>query len=754
VVKVVTLGEVLVEIMAQDVGSGFLGPLPLLGPFPSGAPAIFIDQVAKLGQPCGIVSCVGDDDFGRLNLKRLAGDGVDTRSVEISSEYVTGSAFVRYRPDGDRDFVHNIKHAACGHVQLTDAALELLAECGHLHISGSTLLSTQTIDITKRAVVLVRDHGGSISFDPNIRANAASDPEIRRALEWMLRNCDIFLPSAEELPLLTNATGARDAVDEALGLGVTCVVVKHGAGGATYYDADGSLSAQGYQVDELDPTGAGDCFDATFVTCRILGRTVAESLDYANASGALAVGAQGPMEGTSTFAQLEKLTSRDHGKSVRRLHALISNAAGPRPSTPPAALTSVCSAHPTVVEAAMLQAAADGVAVLIEATCNQVNHQGGYTGLTPAAFRDEVYGTADRTGFPQEHIVLGGDHLGPNPWRHLPPEAALTQAEIMVDAYVAAGYQKIHLDTSMGCLGEPEHLPDQLTAARAARLAVVAEQASAGAARKPSYVVGTEVPVPGGASADIDHLEVTPPEAVLATLEAHRRAFTEAGVQAAFERVIAVVVQPGVEFDNQKVFIYQPARARQLSATLSEMPGLVFEAHSTDYQPPDSLAQLVTDGFAILKVGPGLTFAMREGLYALDQIAVALDPAWGEHSLVAAMEKEMLANPRYWQPYYRGDPNRLRILRHFSYSDRIRYYWAAPSPQLAVKRLMDHLSRVVIPEPLISQFLPTLYPRVASGAVEPTPKVMVTELVRDVLRVYATACGIRAPSPSWQARTG
>ena len=311
----------------------------------------------------------------------------------------------------------------------------------------------------------------------------------------------------------------------------------------------------------------------------------------------------------------------------------------------------------------------------------------------------------------------------------------------MVAAYVFAGYQKIHLDTSMGCQGEPEHLPDELTAARAARLAVIAEQAAAGATRKPSYVIGTEVPVPGGASAEIDHLKVTRPEAVLATLEAHRHAFAAAGVPAAFERVIAVVVQPGVEFDNQKVVVFEPKRARRLSATLAEMPGLVFEAHSTDYQPAESLAQLVTEGFAILKVGPGLTFAMREGLYALDEIAGALDPEWREHSLVAEMEREMIANPRFWQPYYRGEPDRQRVLRHFSYSDRIRYYWASPSPQRAVQRLIDQLSRTSIPEPLISQFLPTLYPRVASGALEPVPKALVTQLVCDVLRTYAVACG-------------
>jgi D-tagatose-1,6-bisphosphate aldolase subunit GatZ/KbaZ len=187
--------------------------------------------------------------------------------------------------------------------------------------------------------------------------------------------------------------------------------------------------------------------------------------------------------------------------------------------------------------------------------------------------------------------------------------------------------------------------------------------------------------------------------------------------------------------------VYKPERARELSAALNEMPGLVFEAHSTDYQPPDSLARLVEDGFAILKVGPGLTFALREALYALDQIAAALYPGWCENSLMAVMEAEMVANPAYWQSHYRGDPAGQRVLRHFSYSDRIRYYWAFSAPQEAVRRLLDRLRGTSIPEPLISQFLPTLYPRVASGALDPVPKTLVLEAVRDVLRVYAAACG-------------
>ncbi len=740
VAKVVTLGEILVEIVAEKRGRGFRQPVQLVGPFPSGAPAIFIDQVAKLGQACGIIGCVGDDDFGWLNLKRLGDDGVDVKAVEILPGYVTGSAFVRYRESGDRDFVYNIRDSACGQLRLTDAALGLLGECGHLHVSGASLSSAHLSEMAMRAVELVKSNGGSISFDPNIRKEVTSDPEARAALEAMLARCDTFLPSGEELTLLTEATTPEAAIREILGSGVSAIVVKNGANGATYHDATGSVSAPGYPVDELDPTGAGDCFGATFVTCRLQGRSVEESLDYANASGARAVGIRGPMEGTSSFAQLDALRSgaRESGR-MTRLQTLVSLRSGGA-GVGPAGITSVCSAHPMVVEAAIRQAASDGTTALIEATCNQVNHQGGYTGLTPVAFRDQVHRIADQVGFPRQNIVLGGDHLGPSPWRHLPAEAALAQAEAMMAAYVAAGYKKIHIDTSMGCQGEPDHLSDSVTAERAARLAVIAEAVAADTSTAPRYVIGTEVPVPGGAAAEIVHLEVTRPEAVAATLEAHRRAFAAAGAEAGFEAVIALVVQPGVEFDDRNVVVYRPERARELSAALGEMPGLVFEAHSTDYQPPESLARLVGDGFAILKVGPGLTFALREALYALDQIAAALDPGWCEHSLMATMEGEMLANPGYWQSHYRGEPGSQRVLRHYSYSDRIRYYWASPASQEAVQRLLDRLTVTDIPEPLISQFLPKLYPRVASGAVDPVPRTLALEAVRDVLRVYAAAC--------------
>lgn len=402
-------------------------------------------------------------------------------------------------------------------------------------------------------------------------------------------------------------------------------------------------------------------------------------------------------------------------------------------------ITSVCSAHPLVIEQALRQAAEDGCPALIEATCNQVNQDGGYTGLNPAGFRDMVLRQADAIGLARGQVILGGDHLGPNPWRSLPAEAALERAEAMVAAYVEAGFEKIHLDTSMGCAGEPAGLADELTASRAARLAQVAEAAARRVGTTPHYIVGTEVPTPGGATEDIAHLQVTRPEAVQATFEVHRASFADAGLRAAFERVIALVVQPGVEFGHTDVAVYRPSEAAALSATLADLP-VVFEAHSTDYQPDEALAALVRDGFAILKVGPGLTFALREALYGLDAIATALDPEWSAQSLAAAMERVMLADPSHWRSHYHGGAAEVRVLRHYSYSDRIRYYWPDQAATAAVTALLARLETIRIPQTLISQYLPRLYGRVAAGRLGADAAALLAQPVRDVLRAYAGAC--------------
>jgi D-tagatose-1,6-bisphosphate aldolase subunit GatZ/KbaZ len=406
-------------------------------------------------------------------------------------------------------------------------------------------------------------------------------------------------------------------------------------------------------------------------------------------------------------------------------------------------VTSVCSAHPLVLEAAMRDAVEHGYVLLIEATVNQVNHLGGYTGLTPERFRDEVHEIAAAVGLPAQRLVLGGDHLGPNPWRTLPAEQALANARETVSAYVTAGFQKIHLDTSMGCAGEPPALDDATTATRAAQLAEVAERAGGEADVLPRYVIGTEVPKPGGATESLDELEVTSAAAAQESFAVHGDAFARAGVSDAFERVIALVVQPGVEFGHTDVVAYQPQRAVALAGSLRELPGVVFEAHSTDYQPDECLAALVRDGFAILKVGPALTFALREALYGLQYIAQTLRPGWGERGLIECMEEVMLSDPSHWREHYHGDADSERVLRHFSYSDRIRYYWPDARATAAVTTLLTRLDERDIPATLLSQFLSRQYARVAAGDREATGRELVIGAVRDALAPYerATAAG-------------
>ncbi len=313
---IVTIGEILVEIMARTRGDGFREPLALLGPFPSGAPAIFIDQVARLGAAAGMIACVGDDDFGRLNIERLQRDGVDVGAIRIDPDLVTGSAFVRYREDGERDFVFNIRHSASGAMRIDDAADRLLRSCRHLHVMGSSLFSDHLIEAANGAVARVRDSGGTVSFDPNVRKEILRAPGMRAALQDMLRRCDIFLPSGPELTLLTQATDEAGAIAEILALGVREIVVKRGADGASHYDRDGAHHAPAFRVAEIDPTGAGDCFGATFVTCRLMGMGAADSLRYATASGALAVGVRGPMEGASSFADLDALIAKQAGDAA------------------------------------------------------------------------------------------------------------------------------------------------------------------------------------------------------------------------------------------------------------------------------------------------------------------------------------------------------------------------------------------------------------------------------------------------------
>ncbi|NSL19937.1 sugar kinase [Agrobacterium tumefaciens] len=302
----ITAGEILVEIMATTVGDGFLEPQTLIGPFPSGAPAIFIDQVARCGGSAGIIAAVGDDDFGRLNIERLRRDGVDISAIATVADRPTGSAFVRYRENGARDFVFNIAHSAARETHMTDKAQALIEQAGHAHVMGSAFAIAGIGEIILEAIKSVKARGGSVSFDPNIRKELVQGNEGRKLIDDLLDVTDLLLPSGEELQAASGLDDEDAAIEKLLASGIGEIVLKRGAQGASHFSrAYGRIDAPGLTVSEIDPTGAGDCFGATYLTCRRLGMHPERALAYANASGAHNVIKRGPMEGAASLAELD-----------------------------------------------------------------------------------------------------------------------------------------------------------------------------------------------------------------------------------------------------------------------------------------------------------------------------------------------------------------------------------------------------------------------------------------------------------------
>ncbi|WP_022939864.1 tagatose-bisphosphate aldolase subunit KbaZ [Psychromonas hadalis] len=403
---------------------------------------------------------------------------------------------------------------------------------------------------------------------------------------------------------------------------------------------------------------------------------------------------------------------------------------------------SVCSAHPFVIEAALNQALNDQSLLLIEATSNQVDQFGGYTGMKPADFKEFVLDLAKKVKFPAENLILGGDHLGPNRWQNIASDEAMNNADDLIEAYVQAGFTKIHLDCSMSCADDPVPLSDEIVAQRAARLANIAEKTAIKAfgSSELVYVIGTEVPVPGGAAEELEELEVTSPEAAHKTINCHKQAFEKAGVAACWPRVIGLVVQPGVEFDHTGIIDFQPEKAKKLSEVVNDYDNLVFEAHSTDYQTDNTYKALVAGHFAILKVGPALTFAMREALYSLADIEEQIVTKAHCSNFKNIIEEVMCENPDYWEKYYQGTESQQRFSRSYSFSDRIRYYWPEKSIQHAQDKLFTNLSRTGISLPLLSQYLPVQFKAVREGTVNADPKSLVLDSIQEVLRSYASAC--------------
>ena len=311
--KVLTGGEILVEIVATTKGDGFREPQPLVGPFPSGAPAIFIDQIGRLGTPAAIISRVGDDDFGRLNLERLIADGVDVSGIEVAKGEATGSAFVRYRPDGSRAFVYNIAHSATGKLTLTPDAEALMESCDHMHVMGTALSAPGLSQVAREAVARITARGGTLSFDPNLRPEILDTPGLREALDEVLAQTNLFLPSGEEIYLFTQADDEAAAVKELLNRGVGDIVIKRGNQGASHFNRAGRTDVAPLSMDEVDPTGAGDCFGGAFVSFWLAGASPETALRFANAAGANAVTKVGPMEGAATRDELDALLGQSEG---------------------------------------------------------------------------------------------------------------------------------------------------------------------------------------------------------------------------------------------------------------------------------------------------------------------------------------------------------------------------------------------------------------------------------------------------------
>ena len=417
-------------------------------------------------------------------------------------------------------------------------------------------------------------------------------------------------------------------------------------------------------------------------------------------------------------------------------------------------ICSVCSSSPFVIDAAIVQAKRAGTPVLIEATANQVNQMGGYTGMKPADFRDYVLGRAGALGLPADRVILGGDHLGPVAWQKRDAAEAMDLAEELTYEFAKAGFTKIHLDASMP-LGEEKTLTTEEIADRTVRLCKASERGFAEYKKQhadafaPVYVIGSEVPTPGG-SGEEDALSVTKPEALQEMLTCFEEKFAAAGLadgeDSPWSRIIAAVVQPGVEFGNDGVHEYVPEAAAELTKAAAAIPNIVLEGHSTDYQNESSLKRMVKDGIAILKVGPALTFAAREALYSLammevDQCVAGVLEADQASDFIEVLDEVMRKDPSSWQGHYTAEEPESTMLRKYSYSDRSRYYMHRPEVKAAIEKLMGNFSGDV-PMTLLSQFMPAQYIHVREGNLEPEPEALVIDKVCDELSRYWRACGL------------
>lgn len=409
-------------------------------------------------------------------------------------------------------------------------------------------------------------------------------------------------------------------------------------------------------------------------------------------------------------------------------------------------IPSYCSANELVLETALRRAKLLNQPVLIEATANQVNQYGGYTGMLPKDFYKLVLDMAAEIGVPEQQVILAGDHLGPLTWQNLPEAEAMEKSIELVYQYTRAGFTKIHLDTSMKVADDAEGLlSTEVIARRGATLYKAAIKgyeelkAEKPDAIRPVFIVGSEVPIPGGAQEAEDSLAVTSVEAFKDTVATYSRIWAEEGVADGMNDVIAVVVQPGVEFGDDQVFLYDSAAAADLCAALKEFPNVCFEGHSTDYQSPACLKAMVEDGIAILKVGPALTYGLREALFSLSLMENELVPAEERSNFIDVLEKVMLENPGNWQKHYHGDDKQLALARKYSFSDRARYYIGLPEVVEAMNKLFANLNTYKIPLNMLHQYMPLTYAKVRDGVLPLDAKELAMDGVTNFMLDYEYA---------------
>ena len=409
-------------------------------------------------------------------------------------------------------------------------------------------------------------------------------------------------------------------------------------------------------------------------------------------------------------------------------------------------IPSYCTANELALEIAIRRAKMLNQPVLIEATANQVNQYGGYTGMLPKDFYKLVLDMAAAIDLPEQMVILAGDHLGPLTWQNLPEAEAMEKSIELVYQYTRAGFTKIHLDTSMKVADDAEGLlSTEVIARRGATLYKAAikgyEELKADKpdAIRPVFVIGSEVPIPGGAQEAEDSLAVTSVEAFKDTVATYKRVWEEEGVGAGMEDVIAVVVQPGVEFGDDQVFLYDHDAATDLCAALKEFPEVCFEGHSTDYQSAKCLKAMVEDGIAILKVGPALTYGLREALFSMSLMENELVPAEERSNFIDVLENTMLANPGNWQKHYHGDEKQLHLARKYSFSDRARYYMGQPEVLEAMDKLFTNLNTYKIPLNMLHQYMPLTYAKVRDGELPLEAKELAMDGVTNFMLDYEYA---------------